>query len=56
MTTEERYRRALMILADNLYGGGDFRPISHELTMKMVKFIDDVLNGKTLEEAMEEQK
>lgn len=47
MTNEERMRRALYCIADNLLGKGlDFRPLSYEMCQKLAEFAVAVAKGQ----------
>lgn len=54
MENEERYRRALNIICGNLRSDGfDMRPISSQDTDKLADFGYAVLDGESIEEAIQ---
>lgn len=47
MSSEERMRKALLVLAANLRGPGmDWRPLSYEFACKCADFADDIAHGR----------
>ena len=56
MSREDEYKKCLNIVADNLYGGGDTRPLSNILAQKLIDFIDYVLEGKDVDDYFQKNK